>query len=91
MTIRVERERDAEAWDAYAAQFAAAGPFHARGWAEGFADARTTPLYLRLLDGEQPVGAIAGVAIDRAWRHCAASRASCSSSPGRRWRGWTPT
>jgi hypothetical protein len=64
MTIRVERERDAEAWDAYAAQFAAAGPFHARGWAEGFADARTTPLYLRLLDGEQPVGAIAGVAIE---------------------------
>jgi hypothetical protein len=64
MTIRVERELDAEAWDAYASQFAAAGPFHSRAWAEGFAGERTTPLYLRLLEGSQPVGAIAGVAIE---------------------------
>lgn len=64
MKIRVERERDLDAWDPYIARFAAAGPFHARAWAEAFANRRTTPLYLRLLDGEQAVGAIAGVAVE---------------------------
>ena len=64
MTIRVEREHDPGDWDDFIRQFPSSGPFHARAWADCFAGPRMTPLYLRLLSDEQPIGAIAGAVIE---------------------------
>lgn len=64
MTIRVENEPDAGNWDDFIKQFPSSGPFHTRAWTECFRSERLTPLYLRLLSGDQPIGAIAGVVVD---------------------------
>ena len=64
MTIRVVNERDADTWDEFIKLFPSSGPFHTRAWTECFKSERLTPLYLRLLSGDQPIGAIAGVVVD---------------------------
>jgi hypothetical protein len=60
------REWDAAGWDDYIAQFASAGPFHSRAWAECFTSDRLTPVYLGLLAGDRPVGGITGVRVEPA-------------------------
>jgi hypothetical protein len=64
MTIRVVNERDSETWDDFIRLFPSSGPFHTRAWTECFRSERSTPLYLRLVSGDQSIGAIAGVAVD---------------------------
>jgi hypothetical protein len=64
MTIRVLNERDPETWDDFIKLFPSAGPFHTRAWTECFRGERLTPLYLRLMSKNRPIGAIAGVIVD---------------------------
>jgi len=64
MTIHVVNDRDPEAWDDFIKMFPSSGPFHTRAWTECFKSERMTPLYLRFLSGDQPIGAIAGLVID---------------------------
>jgi hypothetical protein len=64
MKICVANERDADTWDDFIKQFPSSGPFHTRAWTESFQSERLTPLYLRLMCKDQPVGAIAGVVVD---------------------------
>jgi hypothetical protein len=64
MTISVLNERDPTTWDNFIKRFPSAGPFHTRAWTECFRSEYLTPLYLRLLSKDQPVGAIAGVVVD---------------------------
>jgi hypothetical protein len=64
MTVRVVNERDAGTWDDFIRLFPSSGPFHTRAWTECFKSERLTPIYLRLLSNEQPIGAIAGVVVD---------------------------
>ena len=64
ITVSVVNERDADTWDDFLRLFPSSGPFHTRAWTECLKSERLTPLYLRLLSKEQPIGAIAGVVVD---------------------------
>jgi hypothetical protein len=64
MIIRVEEQRDTDNWDDFLKLFPSSGPFHTRAWTECFRSEHLTPLYLRLLSGDQTVGAIAGVIVE---------------------------
>lgn len=64
MNISVVSERDADTWDDFIKLFPSSGPFHTRAWAECFKSERLTPLYLRLMSKDQPIGAIAGLVVD---------------------------
>ena len=61
MTIRVVDELESGAWDDFIKLIPSAGPFHTRAWTECFKGERLTPIYLRVLSDEQPIGGIAGV------------------------------
>jgi len=63
-TILVVNERDSEIWDDFIKLFPSSGPFHTRAWTECFISEGLTPIYLRLLSDDQPLGAIAGVIVD---------------------------
>ncbi len=64
MTIRVVKESNENCWDDHIKMFPSSGPFHTRAWTECFKSKRLTPLYLHLLSGDEPIGAIAGVVVD---------------------------
>jgi Acetyltransferase (GNAT) domain len=64
MTIHVVNDRDPGKWDDFIKLLPSAGPFHTRAWTECFKSERLTPLYLRLLSGDEPIGAIAGIVVD---------------------------
>src|ERR1700694_1541118 len=64
ITVSVVNERDADTWDDFLRLSPSSGPFHTRAWTECLKSERLTPLYLRLLSKEQPIGAIAGVVVD---------------------------
>ena len=64
MNIRAVNDRDADTWDDFIKLFPSSGPFHTRAWADCFKSERLTPIYLRLLAKDQPIGGIAGVVVD---------------------------
>ena len=64
MNIRIAEERAADRWDDFIKPFASSGPFHTRAWTDCFRCERLTPIYLRLLSKDQPIGGIAGLVIE---------------------------